>query len=142
MIARVGLALAVLLCVPDDASARPPRIDYMLECQGCHGADGRGIPGAVPDMRASLGRFLTVPGGREYLVRVPGSAQSPLDDRSLAELLNWMIRSFGPEEVARGFQPYDADEVASQRSPLTDVEPLRRELLKRIGQAERAAPGP
>jgi hypothetical protein len=78
-----------------------------------------------------------VPGGREYLVRVPGSAQSPLTDSSLAEVLNWMIREFGPATVARDFVPFDAEEVARYRNPpLTDVEELRRGLLHRIEAAE------
>ena len=50
-----------------------------------------------------MGTFLTVPGGREYLVRVPGSAQSPLSDAELARVLNWMIRAFGPPAIAADF---------------------------------------
>ena len=76
------------------ASAETPQILYMLQCQGCHLADGTGAPGAVPSLEG-MGRFLSVPGGREYLVRVPGSAQSPLSDLELAEVLNWMLREFG-----------------------------------------------
>ena len=74
----------------------------------------------------------------EYLVRVPGSAQSPLSNARLAEVLNWMIREFGPEEVAADFAPFGADEVARYRDPpLSDVESVRLELVRKIEQGER-----
>ena len=71
----------------------------MLECRGCHLPDGSGATG-VPDLRDGIGRFVSVDGGRAYLVQVPGSSQSALDDAALAAVLNWMIRAFGPAEVA------------------------------------------
>jgi hypothetical protein len=108
----------------------------MLQCQGCHGADGSGAPGIVPDLRRQVGRFLQVPGGREYLVRVPGSARSPLGDAPLAEVLNWMLRRFGPADVLAGFVPYSAEEVARlRRTPLLEVQSVRRELLRRLGES-------
>jgi len=138
--ARVALAGAGALwpglALPTAARAAEPRILYMLECQGCHLPDGRGVPGGVPDLRGRLGRFVTVPGGREYLVRVPGSAQSSLDDAELAAVLDWMIREFGPPEVAARLVPFSAEEVARhRRRPLTDVGAARRELLHRIEAA-------
>jgi mono/diheme cytochrome c family protein len=121
-------------------AAHDPGLDYMLQCQGCHGADGAGTPGAVPELRGSVGRFLRVPGGREYLIRVPGSAQSALGDAELAEVLNWIIRRFGPADVAAGFEPFAADEIARHRKqPLVDVEPVRRELLRQL-ETTHAAP--
>ena len=117
--AALGSALVALVAAP--AGAETPAVNYMLQCQGCHLPDGRGKPGAVPDLK-DLGRFLSVPGGREYLVRVPGSAQSPLSDADLAALLNWMVRRFGPAQVAANFDPYTAGEVAGmRRPPLADV---------------------
>ena len=119
------------------ASAETPRILYMLQCQGCHLADGTGALGSVPSLEG-LERFLAVSGGREYLVRVPGSAQSPLSDRELAAVLNWMIREFGPAEIAATFVPFSAGEVAGVRHPpLTDVESVRRDLLRRIARRGR-----
>jgi mono/diheme cytochrome c family protein len=123
------------------ASAETPRILYMLQCQGCHLADGTGAPGSVPSLEG-LERFLAVPGGREYLVRVPGSAQSPLSDRELAAVLNWMIREFASGELAADWVPFRAEEIAGFRQPpLTDVDSRRRELLSRIEAADRASPG-
>jgi len=113
------------------AAARTPRVDYMLECQGCHRADGSGFPGRVPDLRDRIGRFPQVPGGRAYLVGVPGSASSPLSDAELAAVLNWMIQRFAPER-APAVAPYTAEEVARHRRPLADVESVRRELLRAL----------
>jgi mono/diheme cytochrome c family protein len=112
----------------------------MLHCQGCHRPDGAGAPGAVPRLQGFVGEFLTVPGGREYLVRVPGSSQSPLDDAALAAVLNWMVRSFGPAEVAADFTPFTADEVArTRRPPLQRVRAVREALVAAI--ARREGPG-
>ena len=120
------------------ASAETPQTQFMLQCQGCHRADGSGSPGAVPSLTGYMGRFLTVPGGREYLVRVPGSAQSPLSDADLARVLNWMIRAFGPPAIAADFEPFRADEVGRLRaSPLTDVDSVRRALSQAIDRARK-----
>jgi mono/diheme cytochrome c family protein len=135
VIRGAALAAAVLFATAG-AHAADPRVDYMLQCQGCHLADGSGSPGAVPDLRGSLGRFLAVPGGREYLVRVPGAAQSPLSDARLAALLDWMVREFGPAEAAAGLEPYRAEEVARWRAqPYAEVQTVRRELVGRIEAA-------
>jgi mono/diheme cytochrome c family protein len=119
-----------------------PHNDYMLQCQGCHMADGSGSPGSVPDLRGNLVRFLTVAGGREFLIRVPGSAQSPLSDAELAEVLNWMVRAFDPAAVARRFTPFTAQEVAAHRTPLADVVSVRTALMERIASGSSSPPDP
>ena len=131
---RLRLALgAALAGLPAAASAESARVLYMLHCQGCHLPDGSGKPGEVPSLAGSLGRFLSVPGGRAYLVKVPGSAHSPLSDAELASVLNWMVASFGPAEAAAAQVPYDAAEVTRHRAtPLVDVAATRAELLRRM----------
>jgi mono/diheme cytochrome c family protein len=120
----IGLALSLASSAAADSA-----VDYMLQCQGCHLADGSGAPGSVPSL-AGLARFLAVPGGRDYLVRVPGVAQSPLDDARLAALLNWMLRRFDPQGLPADFADYSEEEVARvRRPPLTDVEGERARLL-------------
>ena len=127
------VAVALLLCGAASARAGSPALDYMLHCQGCHLADGGGKPGAVPSLVDSVGRFLRVAGGREFLVRVPGSAQAPLSDADLAALLNWMVVRFGPAEVAASFRPFGGAEVGRlRRPPLTEVEATRRALIEAI----------
>ena len=130
------LALLAALCSP---AAAGPRTDYILHCRGCHGPEGDGAVGAVPSFRGQVGKFLRVPGGREYLVRVPGTAQSELDDARIARLLNWMVREFSPEQVPADFQPYSEEEVRRIRHPLTDVESVRRQLIQALenGGAQR-----
>jgi len=133
-------ALVLLAHVARAAAAdmSGPALDYVLNCQGCHRADGTGTPGSVPALAGSVGRFLRVPGGREYLARVPGVAQAPLDDAAVARLLNWMLERFDKDDLPHDFVPYAPDEVGRLRtSPLTDVERVRRELLAAI---ERARP--
>jgi mono/diheme cytochrome c family protein len=139
---RRALLLALLLGASASASsAGDPHLAYMLECQGCHGADGAGHPGSVPRLAGQVADFLRVPGGREYLIRVPGSAQSSLGDAELAEVLDWIVQRFGPADAAAAAAPFSAAEVARHRArPLVDVEPVRRELLRRIEAARGAAP--
>ncbi len=130
----VVLLLAGLAGVASAESTNPPAIDYMLQCQGCHLADGSGAPDrGVPVLKGSVARFTAVPGGREYLVRVPGASGSPLSDAELAAVLNWMVVYFGPAEQARAFAPYTEEEVAAvRRPPYAKVEELRRTLLERF----------
>lgn len=114
-------------------AAADPALDYTLNCQGCHRADGVGTPGSVPALAGSVARFLTVSGGREYLVRVPGVSQAGLNDAALAELLNWMVERFDRVHVPPRLVPYTAGEIAQLRKqPLTDVERVRSELMSRM----------
>jgi len=136
--ARAALAAGLLVVAAaasaSVAEAESPRVLFMLHCQGCHRPDGSGLPGAVPDLRGSLARFLSVPGGRAYLVRVPGSATSRLDAAELASVLNWMVVRFGPAAAAGDAAPYSAEEVARMRvRPLVDVAATRRALLAELG---------
>ena len=125
-------ALALTLASP--AVHADARTDYMLNCQGCHLGDGRGSPGHVPDLRNELGLMLRVPGGREYLVQVPGSRNAAIDDAALAAVLNWMLPTFSPATLPPQFTPYTPDEVGRLRSaPFENTAALRAQLLEAIG---------
>ena len=145
---RLALSALALLAAatPSSRAAADPRLDYMLHCRGCHGPDGEGAPGAAPDFRGQVGKFLWVPGGREYLIRVPGAAQSELDDARTAALLTWLVREFSAAEVPADFVPYKAEEVGRHRhDALLDVWAARYELLRAIEQRQAAhskAPAP
>jgi mono/diheme cytochrome c family protein len=140
-----ALAAAACLLVPPAGAAAGPdpelhpapplaQIHYMLHCQGCHLADGGESPGKVPALRDSVARYLAVDGGREYLVRVPGVSQAPLDDRELAAVLNWVVARFGPAGDALAAAPFTSAEIARvRRPPLTDVTRVRDELRRRLG---------
>ena len=90
---------------PDAAESARARINWLLNCQGCHRADASGLPGGAPNMAGEVSRFLNVKGGREYLVRVPGVANAPLSDADLAALLNWMLRTFDPQHLPKTSTP-------------------------------------
>jgi mono/diheme cytochrome c family protein len=76
-------------------------VNYQLQCAGCHLGNGMGsAANDTPRMTGFVGNFLKVPGGREFLVRVPGMSQSALNNAQLADLLNWLMREDGMAEVA------------------------------------------
>ena len=127
------LALALVGAAAAGEVSGPER-DYTLNCQGCHRADGGGTPGTIPALAGSVARFLAVPGGREFLVQVPGVAGGPLDDAATAAVLNWLLRRFDSAHVPADFRPYTAEEVGRLRQkPLTDVDGVRAKLLAAIG---------
>jgi len=89
-----------------------------------------------------MAKFLTVPGGREFLVQVPGAAQAPLSDAETADVLNYMLREFGPREIADKYPPFTTEEVAELRKkPLTEVKQKRATLVKLIQQQEKKKRG-
>ena len=103
-------------------------LDYMLHCRGCHGPRGEGAPPDVPDLRIEIGRLVARPGGREFVLRVPGVVQSELSDERTARLLNWMVEAFGGATATRGLAPFTTEEVARHRlQPLVDVDGARPE---------------
>ena len=135
---RSSVAILVLLLAASSVAAPPgvenaerARVNYMLNCQGCHGPEGTGtIDGAVPAMKDFVGKFLSVAGGREFLVQVPGSANAALSDAALAEVLNWMLPQISPTQIPADFEPYTTTEVAALRqTPLEDVITQRERLV-------------
>ena len=106
------------------------RLNYMLNCQGCHAPDGRGL-NDIPAMADFVGKFLRVEGGRGYLVQVPGSANSPLNDAELAEVLNWVLITMSQPQLPDRFTPFTATEVSQFRQqPLNDAAATRARLLE------------
>nr|WP_298249322.1 cytochrome C [uncultured Halomonas sp.] len=112
-----------------------PEVYYQLECGGCHLGDGEGKRNNdIPRMKNFVGHFLSVEGGREFLVQVPGSAYSSFADDQLAELINWIITDgIAGTSKPETFTPYTAEEVATLRAqPLGKVEETRDVLLDRM----------
>ena len=122
-----GFAALVLMVAPFASAEVPTPEAYQLHCSGCHGADGRGVGTATPPL-TDLTDLMSVPGGRDYLARVPGVAQAPLESAALARLLNWTLREFsdGPD-----FEPYTADEIEDRRKePLRDPLSVRAKITR------------
>ena len=113
--------------------------NWTLNCQGCHRPDGTGSEGTAPSLAGTVAKFLWAPGGREYLLRVPGVSTSPLANEELAEVVNWMLWRFDREHLPRGFQPFTEAEVARWRTqPLRlEASQMRSDLL---AKAEASGP--
>ncbi len=119
------------------ADSYSARTNYMLMCQGCHLADGTGTAEKVPALKNKVGRFLRVAGGREYLIQVPGTSQSPLTDKEVAAVLNWILESFSRAELPADFNPYTREEVARYRyEPLANASEVRAGLLRKLQQKD------
>ncbi len=144
LLAGLWIGLAAGLAAPaamgeEAAAARgvenPQRAwqHWTLNCQGCHRPDGSGSEGTAPSLAGTVAKFLHVPGGREYLGRVPGVATSPLSDKDLAEVLNWMLWRFDAGHIPADFEPYTPAELGSLRTHPLRIEAsrLRRDLLKK-----------
>jgi len=106
------------------------RRQYVLHCSGCHGPNGEGLPEkGIPNFKET-GLLVSDPKGRAYLVRVPGVAQSPIDDAGTADLLNWILREYG-KSSSGNFAPFTPAEVARYRAnPENDPRRLRQNLLR------------
>jgi mono/diheme cytochrome c family protein len=129
--------LALLIVALSIASAAlaggSPAELYTLNCWGCHKPRAEGIPGTVPRLADSMANFLRVPGGREYLVEVPGVAASALSNAEIAEVLNWLLVTFNKAEMPPGFKPYTAAEIARYRPhQLIRITETRDDLVKRL----------
>ena len=136
---RTQTTLGQQVVLRPDAPAISPvqtsKAMYVLHCAGCHGFDGRGVPGGrVPDLR-QVGHFLRVPGGREFLAQVPGVLASGLDDAQVAQVSNWLLATLAAGSVPAEHQPYDGQEIARlRRQPPADVAAVRAALSE---QAQR-----
>ena len=89
------IGLIGMLIVSTSAStvlAEEPRTAYWLHCAGCHLLDGTSAPPEVPTLIDEPGRIAGLPGGRDYLMRIPGVAQAGLGNEKLAEVLNFVDR--------------------------------------------------
>ena len=104
---------------------------YSSNCAGCHQADGQGVPGAFPPLAEHAGHLYNA--DRDYLpqlllyglqgpIEVSGqtyNGQMPawkhLGDDEIAEVLNYVLSSWGNEAVIDTFEPYTAEDVTPFR---------------------------
>ena len=130
---------AALVVTTADAS---PQQDYVLFCMGCHGAQAEGVPGRVPPLAHALGRYMRTPAGRNYILRVPGAANSVLSDAQLAAVLNWLAQTFDGDELAKSSAPpFSTAEVAAlRRLPLPSVLATRNEVVRALAASGPAPP--
>lgn len=130
------LLIAALACTSSAYACNEdrPRLNYVQYCSGCHLPDGSGSPAfGVPSMRGLLGQFLQVPGGRQFIVQVPGVMNSALSDADIAALMNWLVPAVSAHTLPAKFPPYTAREIAQLRtSRPADVPATRAKLIRQI----------
>ena len=128
--------------IPGVANPVRARQHWILQCQGCHRADATGTPQTAPTMAGFVARFLQVPGGREYLARVPGVATAALSDADLAEVVNWSLARFDPAHLPADFKPYTAAEIGGLRSkPLrAEASAMRARLVAEFDETDVTTP--
>jgi mono/diheme cytochrome c family protein len=137
-LAAAGAAATVLAATAVHAS---PQQDYVLYCMGCHGPQAEGVPGKVPPLAHALGRYMRSPAGRNYVLRVPGAANSVLSDTQLAAVLNWVAQTFDAEELTGTVPLFTTEEVTGLRhSPLPSVLATRREVVTALATTGLAPP--
>ncbi len=108
-------AVVMLTSMASPTRAESPSQLYMLNCWGCHRPNGEGIAGTAPPLQGAAD-FLKVKGGRQYLIEVPGVSQSALNDTQVAEVMNWILRTFSKEQLPPDFKPYTGEEVKQLRA--------------------------
>jgi mono/diheme cytochrome c family protein len=140
MLTRLSfIAACVLIAAAAQAS---PQQDYILYCMGCHGAQAQGVPGKVPPLAHALGRYMRTPAGRNYILRVPGAANSVLSDAQLAAVLNWLAQTFDGDELDSSHVAlFTTAEVTGLRhSPLPSVLATRSAVVRDLAASGLAPP--
>jgi hypothetical protein len=126
------ILIANLLFAPIEVRAESASNLYLLNCWGCHGSRGEGIKGTAPAL-TGLGDFLKAPGGRAYIIEVPGVSLSALNDAQIALVMNWVLGNLSQTRLARDFTPYSADEVHRYRAVrLIELSKTRQALLDQL----------
>ena len=119
-----AVLLIALLGLGSNVLAASPHINYLLYCTGCHAVDGSGKPPNVPSLRHELGRMISVPEMRSYLVRIPGASQAPISDADLTDVINWLLHEFNSDTLPPNFEEYSLEEVSSARRNIL-ADPLK-----------------
>lgn len=104
---------------------------YATNCQGCHGELGASAV-EIPVLAGRIGYFTRTEAGRQYLVQVPNVALNPSSDADIAEVLNWLLRTYSRPQLVAGFRPYSAVEVATLRRARVDVIATRQRVVQEL----------
>jgi hypothetical protein len=86
---------------------------------------GDSYPAEIPVLRDRIGYFMCTREGREYLIRLPNVAYSPIpDNQQLADMMNFVVFGLGGASAPKGTKPYTAAEVAKLRTQALATESL------------------
>lgn len=134
-------AMPLLMALACSSFARAdPGEDYVLHCMGCHGARAEGVSGKVPALSKTLVPLMRSAAGRDYLLRVPGAANSTLSDARLAEVLNWVATRFG-DGLTDGDPRFTTTEISARRHyPLADVLATRERVVAQLAAQGTSVP--
>ena len=133
--------------LPDEATDSPEgEALYGRSCVACHGADGRGRPGAFPPLADNMPALYAREGGREYLIDVilyglSGEIEvrgdtydgfmapmAHLDDDEVAEVLNYALQAWGNAyELPEDFAPIATEEVEQRRGQSLSPDAVRQQ---------------
>lgn len=126
--------------ISDPALARS---DYIENCGGCHGVDGRSAPAQLPELHGRVGYFMCTPEARAYLIRLPNVAHSRItDNQQLADLVNYVIFGLGGTSAPVGTKPFTAAEIAHERQFALSSVSLKAERARHVESAIRKCRAP
>jgi mono/diheme cytochrome c family protein len=141
---RCALVVILVAAVGGSANASGESV-FASHCTVCHQASGKGIPGMYPPLADTIGRYVSRPNGRAYLVHVvnfgltgPISSHGAtfnglmqpwpqLHDEEMAAVLNYVLTKFNRAVLPADFKPYTAAEVASYRGKPMTLAQIRAE---------------
>jgi hypothetical protein len=84
---------------------------------------------------------MRTPEGRDYVLRVPGAANSALSDAQLAAVLNWLAVTFDAGASASSPAPFTSEEVSRLRhTPLVSVLAARSVVVRGLAATGPAPP--
>jgi hypothetical protein len=126
--------------IADPALARS---DYIENCGGCHGVEGRSAPAQLPELHGRVGYFMCTPESRAYLIRLPNIAHSRItDNQQLADLVNFVIFGLGGTSAPPGTKPFTAAEVTQERQFALSSVSLKAERARHVESAIRKCHAP
>jgi hypothetical protein len=117
--------------------------DYVEQCAGCHGVQGKSAPADLPELRDRVGYFMCTPETRAYLIRLPNIAHSRISDNAqLADMLNFVVFGLGGTSAPKGTRPFTGEEVARERKLALVSGSLKSERAKHVDAAIRGCGAP
>ncbi|PZX06096.1 c-type cytochrome [Celeribacter halophilus] len=130
----VLIALLPAALAAADQPARSPHTNYILRCAGCHGFEGLGTTeGDIPAFPDSVGYIAGTELGRTYMMHVPGVVGSSLNDREIAEVMNYVLDVWGETEGEAPPATFTEEEVTRRRvEPVPDVVAYRRLVVDEL----------
>jgi mono/diheme cytochrome c family protein len=150
------LTLAIVACNNKHSPPVAARQVFEQRCVICHQPSAQGIPGLYPPLADSIGHYVSVKGGRQYLVHVLLNGLSGpvvvkgatynglmpqfayLSDEDIALALNEVLTRFNAAELPTDFQPITPDEVKAGRAVSKNSTQLMRERAQVLSELKDA----